>query len=226
MSRSWQAFRGVAWVAACLSAGLRAESIGVNFCGASTKSGRVEPAARAGAPGFEQRGWNNLSGIHPNDPKAPAGDDPANLKDASGLPTQTRAAWLVQNTWTAPGPTATDAQRLRRVYLDSNKNEGNRVEVALAGIPYYQYTLVVYMDADGVGRAGSVKVDGREIHFRTQGNGGAPLVQATAVIAAEARTGSYAVFQGIRGDTLSLQVIGKPGVNLGLQAFQVVEEKE
>ena len=204
----------------------RAESIGVNFCGKSQKSGRMTPDGRAGAPGFEQKGWNNLSGQFPNDPSVPAGDDPADLKDSSGTGTKTRAVWLVENTWTTPGPAGNDTARLRRYYLDSNLSESAQVEVALSGIPYYRYTLVVYMDADGAGRAGSVKADGREIHFLTQGNGGAPLRQATATTREEARTGSYAVFTGIRGDTLTFQVKGGVGRNLGVQGFQVMEQKE
>lgn len=202
------------------------ESIGVNFCGKSQKSGRVTAEGRAGAPGFEQTRWNNLSGVFPNDPNVPAGDDPANLKDSSGKGTKTSAVWLVENTWTTAGPSGTDTERLRRYYLDSNHTEASQVEVALSGIPYYRYTLVVYMDADGVGRAGSVKADGREIHFLTQGNGGAPLARATAATPEEAKTGSYAVFTGIRGDTLAFQVKGAAGRNVGLQGFQVVEEPE
>ena len=202
------------------------ESIGVNFCGKSQKSGRITPVGRAGAPGFEQTGWNNLSGVFPNDPAVPAGDDPANLKDSAGKGTKASAVWLVENTWTTAGPTGTDTERLRRIYLDSNNTEASQVEIALSGIPYYRYTLVVYMDADGAGRAGSVKADGREIHFRTQGNAGAPLARAVASTPEEAKTGSYAVFSGIRGDTLAFQVKGGVGRNLGVQGFQVVEELE
>lgn len=216
--RSW--WQGIlVWGCGLMAAG--AATVGVNFSAGGTPGGTIRPEESAGAPGFVQRNWNNLSGAYPNDPGAKAADDPARLRDDRGAETGVAVAWQVSNWFETRGPKVTPDDRLRKRYMDSNKNPGLAVEVAISGIPYARYDLVVYCDADGTNRLARVEAGGQTRWLLTTGHGAGGFRESTAADAAQAVPATHVVFPNLSGRDLTFRAANGGNANIGVQGFQI-----
>jgi hypothetical protein len=216
--RSW--WQGIlVWGCGLAAAG--AASVGVNFSAGGTPGGTVRAEEDAGAPGFAQRNWNNLSGSYPNDPAAKPAGNPARLRDDRGAETTISVAWQVNNTWETTGPKVSPDDRLRKRYLDSNKNPGLAVEVAVSGIPYSRYDLVVYCDADGTNRLARVEAGGQTRWLLTTGQGSPDFHESTAKTAVQAVQATHVVFPGLTGRDITFRAANGASANIGVQAFQI-----
>jgi hypothetical protein len=119
-----------------LSASLLADSAGLNFVGGqpffNVPSGPV--TGSAGAPGFSQSDWNNL---YNNTGSA------NNLIDSSGIATSIDVTWTSTDAWQVlNGAPATQNDQLMNGYLD------NTIQIAVSGITYKSYEVVVYFNGD------------------------------------------------------------------------------
>lgn len=219
MTQWWQGI--LVWVCGLAAAG--ATSVGVNFSAGGTPGGTVLAGEETGAPAFAQRNWNNLSGCFPNDPAARPAGNPARLRDDRGAETPVSVAWQVNNWFETRGPKVTPDDRLRKRYLDSHKNPGLAVEIAVSGIPYARYDLVVYCDADGSNRLARVQAGGQTRWLLTTGHDGRGFRESTATAAAQAVAATHVVLPGLTGRDLTFRAANGGNANIGVQAFQIRE---
>jgi hypothetical protein len=211
------------------------DAISVNFVGGTyfdgADGGRCNETATtpAGAGAWGTLQWSNLVGANnaASDSYAAGGNGDAstNLKNGYGEGTGASVTFAVNNPWRIFSFPASDTDRMRRGYLDTNGFA--QVDVVVNNVPYKRYTVVVYLGADGADRLGSVFANGSpEVFFRTDALPGSifnPLVQATATDAATAVRSSYAVISGVTGSTCTIS-LKENGPNLGFNGFQIISE--
>ena len=211
------------------------DAISVNFVGGTyldgADGGRCNDTATnpAGAGEWGTLHWSNLVGANngASDGYAAGGNGNAstNLKDGYGLGTGASVTFAVNNTWRIYSFPASDTDRMRRGYLDSNTL--TQIDVTVNDIPYQRYTVVVYFGADGADRVGSVLANGSpEVFFKTDALPGSifnPLVQATATDAVSAVRSSYAVISGVTGPSCTI-TLKENGPNVGFNGFQIIDE--
>lgn len=213
----------------------RAQSIGVNFVGGAQANGLdggvMKRNEEAGAPGFAQRNWNQLRGKFPNDPAIQAQlDDPQRLRDDAGQATGTRVLWTVDRTHRILSYPQTDADFLRRGYLDTTNMPEKAVEVLVENVPYPRYDLVVYVGSEFGGSRGSVTLGDERRFYKnatvTHDSAGPStrwpdFTEATANRIEDAAPASHAVFRGVTGSNVTFVVRAEGSRQTGVQGFQI-----
>ncbi len=211
------------------------DAISVNFVGGTyfdgADGGRCNETATtpAGASDWGTLQWSNLVGANnaASDGYAAGGNGNAstNLKDGSGVGTGASVTFAVNNPWRIYSFPASDTDRMRRGYIDTNGF--SQIDVVVNNVPYKRYSVVVYFGADGADRVGSVLANGStEFFFKTDALPGSifnPLVQATATDAATAVRSSFAVMSGVTGSTCTIS-LKEYGPNVGFNGFQIIAE--
>ena len=185
----------------------------------------------AGVPGLSlQPNWNdsyNQGGV----PYGPTTNP--NLMDNSGATTTASV--------TVPGPYSTWAVSFNHPGADANGNYNNELlngyqnantasTISVAGIPYANYEMIVYFNADVGGRAGTVDIGSTTYDFLTMGasainiGGNAVLTQATDTTGNNAIASDYAVFTGLSGASQNINWdIPQYG---GINGFQIIAVPE
>ena len=116
-------------------------SIGFNFVGNGTA---LASGDWVGAPGFAQNYWNQLTTYS----SAIAGAVPAVLRDSAGTVVPLTVGFLAAGTWANAANLATTDGKFMRGYLDSSTANTNLPKAEVQGIPYTNYSVVVYFDGD------------------------------------------------------------------------------
>ena len=125
----------IALLSMLFAASAPADGIGMNFTDLETTP-LMGPTEEAGAPGFEQINWNS-------DGREVGSLD--NLIDASGQATTVSVSWTANSTYRNNNvPDESGNNRMMRGYLDTS--DTSTTQVTVTGIPYGNYTLVIYMD--------------------------------------------------------------------------------
>ncbi|HLP78370.1 MAG TPA: PEP-CTERM sorting domain-containing protein [Candidatus Paceibacterota bacterium] len=113
-------------------------------------------------------------------------------------------------------------------YLLNGYNNNSFNNITLSSIPYAQYDLYVYFNADTAGRTGTVNVGATTYDFTTLGNaansGANALLTQTTDTAGANPGADYAVFSGLTGNsqTIAAAVNGWGGI----AGFQIVAVPE
>ena len=116
-------------------------SLGFNFVGNGTVLGAGE---WVGAPGLAQNYWNQLTTYS----SANAGAVPSVLRDSAGTPVSLAVSFLAGGVWANYDNLGTADGRFMRGYLDSSTGNTNLPKAEVVGIPYTNYSVVVYFDGD------------------------------------------------------------------------------
>jgi len=208
-----------------LSAAARADSTGINFVGGQSfftiPAGPV--TGTAGAPGLTQADWNNLDGTT---------GSASNLLNASGLPTGISISWNSTDTWQAltgsVGPATQDAQ-LMNGYLD------NTSQIAVSGIPYGTYAVVVYFNNDSPtqDRVSQFTIGSTSVFAQDNASFNGTFVQVPGTSNTDqgvnTPAGNYVVFYGLSGSSFTLDAL--PGSSLmtersSINGIQIVSTPE
>jgi hypothetical protein len=185
----------------------------------------------AGVPGLSlEPDWNdsyNQGGV----PYGPTTNP--NLMDNTGTATTASV--------TVPAAYSSYAVRFSHPGADANGNYNNELlngyqnantasTISVAGIPYANYEMIVYFNADVSGRAGTVGIGSTTYDFLTMGTsainigGNAVFTQATDITGNNAIASDYAVFTGLSGASQNINWdIPQSG---GINGFQIMAVPE
>jgi hypothetical protein len=192
--------------------------IGLNFAVPNNKLTEMRPNDVAGEGEFAQRQWNNLSG--------PRGADVA-VRDAAGKPVDGMAVtWSAANDNDAVfarewGFNAANL-RMQRGVLANNGT------LAVKGVPYKKYDIVLYFNAGDNHGKGKVilSIPGGESQttYYHVGWTGGKFTRSTAKAQADAKDVNYVVFPGVDKGAFELKWDGQiEGGYTGLAGVQIVE---
>lgn len=207
-------------------------SLGICFVSSAQTGLAPGPDDYAGYyPNF-QRNWNVtnvlVSGTDvEGDISSIASPEPGVLVDDQGSQTVVTLAWTTDVTYATTNGANTPQALLMSGYLDETDAEGN-VTIALGGIPYASYDVVVYFGSDGNGRTGSIysPTSGEEFFYVTNSNRvdflADDFVLTEALEAAGAPAANVCVFRGQTSATFELEV-HRGSNNSGIHAVQVVD---
>jgi hypothetical protein len=175
----------------------------------------------AGAPGFAQGDWNNLSG---NSGSA------SGLINSSGQTTGIDVTWSSIDAWQAlSGAPATQNAQLMNGYLD------NTIQITATGIPYGSYEVVVYFNGDtpSQNRVSQYQIGSTSIFAQDNAAFGGTFIQVPSTSNADLGTstpaGNYVIFNNLSGSSFTLDAT--PGSTLGtpravVNAIQIVPTPE
>lgn len=213
-------------------------AIGFNFIGGGTPGGgTVNPNELAGASGYAQTNWNNLS----TDWSVNAGAVPATVLDNYGRAVGTnndpalgiQVRYDANNLWGNGIPADSPNQRLMRGYLDSNGSNLSQPYVIVSNVPYVDYNVVLYVDGDvtngPLGEYWLESLDGTRLtpgvfafdryHFA----GRFDLVGMDSTIVGQATEGNYIVFEDLSASEFRIRGSQVAGTRAPINAFQIVE---
>ncbi len=193
-----------------------AGSIGINF-GAGRAGANLDPGTTAGV--VPQQNWNNAAG---------ASGGPQALIDAAGVDEGATVTWATDEEWSDGTPVDGDGQLLVG-WVSENGDPGSTIDVA--GIPYAQYDLYVYMHHDRanedtvLGEAGGAfpEFTLRETDDDGLGDETLGTVTFTQQLDSGGDPGNYAVFSNLTGGTLSLTLGVGAGARAPINGLQIVE---
>jgi hypothetical protein len=170
-------------------------------------------------------GWSNT---FPNNPTTDLRDDSGNATTLDIAPFSNSGTWNINNfTHAGQDTNGTWNKELLTGYLNSGAvNGAGGAGVAISGIPYAEYDIIVYFNSDNNTRTGTVSDGTSTYSFRAAGaagsfggDGNATFFQATASTTTS-DTANYAIFSNLTGATRTITVdIPTFG---GLAGFQVV----
>lgn len=216
----------------CLSTGVHASKIGVNF---NTYKNSYWPIPSDWSAGVvPQTNWNNTSGLPSGggavgDTSAIDGPMTGVLVDNQGIATSVTIDFTGPDSWrnsSAEGETGDS--RLHAAGLDNSGNSGVGPRVTISDL-YTQfpdnpaYDVYVYVGAERSSRVGSLEINGGDKkYFSTDGDDFSAHIEATATSAGESTTASYVHYRGITGSTFTVTMDNVSGTGTLLRGIQVV----
>lgn len=235
----------------CASAGLQiaanepVTAVGFNFIGREDRGGvGLDAGDLAGAMGFAQRNWNNLS----TDYHEEEGAVPVMVVDADGIPVGQdndvqlglRVQYDSNTTWANALTVESSDDKLMKGYLDDAAVDGKQPYVQVENIPYDSYSVVVYIDGDqGVnGIDGSYWIeeatanphdDGADlsaiVYVKESGHFGGAYQQVTLASTDKANPeyGNFIVFTGLHQADIKIRGMKETGSRAPINGFQIVQ---
>jgi hypothetical protein len=194
--------------------------IGMNFSVAGNASTELAGGDIAGGAGVSQTNWNNLSG---------ASGRTAGLKDSNS-----KAADGLAATWEVP---AGDQAWRSKAGREWGFNGGNLTmqrgyiqaggKLAVSGIRYSRYDVLVYLNADDNGGAGKVTLQSKgrnESRFYKLGWHDGKFLESAATTKEAAADGNLVIFRGQTAADFALEWEGNLSGGLtGVSGIQIVE---
>ncbi len=186
---------------------LQADIISVNF--AQNEGQFVLAEEAAGLAGYEAENFNNFSGASGS----------GELVDQFGNTTPAFLTYTSSNMW-GDGTAGTDTPdgKLSSGYLDDGVTTAPYgVDISVSGVPYAQYTVIVYHATDGADGYVDVTVNGQTQNCPTTDRWGELGEWIEGV--------NCLVFTGVSGESVDIQVLNRDGSMRGSVAgFQIVYE--
>src|SRR5438552_9318128 len=118
--------------------------IGASFMGRNI-NGTVNAGEVAGAPGFQQKNWNNI-----DDNAVGFNGTTGGLKDRNGAATPVTLQFAANDSWNDDGPQGTANERLMAGVIKA-AGAGHVDNFAFHNVPPGTYTMAVYTDVNGDG---------------------------------------------------------------------------
>ena len=136
--------------------------------------------------------------------------------------------WSSNGTWNTNNAVSNGDNHLMNGYIDA-VGGGGYADVNISGIDTFafgaEYDLYVYFGSDGNGRTGKVSLQDGEIYsyttFSQQGGGFPGSYIRTEDVGDGNPNANYAVFEGLTGDTQTVQII-RGSNNSGFHGIQIV----
>jgi beta-glucanase (GH16 family) len=192
-------------------------TISINFAGPSTSP--LQPASVAGAPGYTGSNWNVFTGA--------GSSTPTLLKNAAG----STAAGVTMKSFSSVMAylidSAADLTPDEELFAAVNQSySAGTPTLNVNGIPYTNYSVVVYLESDSSGRTGSVSVSGSPVtyYYSTVGGGNQPAsyILVTSTTAGAYTPGNYVVFTGLSGTSQTITMSETQNEWSGMCGVQIV----
>jgi len=228
-TKNWKCLVGLSALTLTLFLTRETQANVVSFNLRSTGGTAMPLGEEAGAPGVFHDNWNDVLATASGGTALTAGT----IRDETGAFVGGLAFTVTSPSFSGQWPgSGSNTAKMFSGAFDINNNVGSDLHFTLTGIPYVDYDVYVY------GRGGSSTTRGGEVwlngyttgtrksmrHLSTASNTGYVLVNDTDPFDSATGQGSYLVFSGQNGSSLTLDVDALGGDRFPIAGIQIMGE--